>query len=221
MGDIAEQQNDIMSLANSIPVVVHWFMSRRLIICNDFEGAKRTNGEAVTTRRDEVEHTVDVIFDHPRWPTYWLTIGRRRSPICEFCSVVPTKRLLTSDHLRRESLFTDWSSKFSVGKASTASIRQLDRYIVSGCAALSTSVPICRELRNHGDFLAPPAFSFSTSNEIGVFVVLKTWGTLCLLTWGRRERKSLSSLRHEHFSSETASRLKVCRDDGIGEDDIV
>ena len=110
MGDIAEQQDDIMSLANSIPVLVHWFMSRRLIICNDFEGAKRTNGEAVTTRRDEVEHTVDVIFDHPRWPTYWLTIGRRRSPICEFCSVVPTKRLLTSDHLRRESLFTDWSS---------------------------------------------------------------------------------------------------------------
>ena len=114
-----------------------------------------------------------------------------------------------------------WLIVNSVGKASTASIRQLDRYIVSGCAALSTSVPICRELRNHGDFLAPPAFSFSTSNEIGVFVVLKTWGTLCLLTWGRRERKSLSSLRQEHFSSETASRLKVCRDDGIGEDDIV
>ena len=66
MGDIAEQQDDIMSLANSIPVLVHWFMSRRLIICNDFEGAKRTNGEAVTTRRVEVEHTVDVIFDHPR-----------------------------------------------------------------------------------------------------------------------------------------------------------
>ena len=40
----------------------------------------------------------------------------------------------------------------SAGETSTASIRQLDRYIVSGCAALSTSGPICRGLRNHGDF---------------------------------------------------------------------
>ena len=83
--------DDVMSLANSIPAVVHWFTSRRLIICNDVEGAKRTDGEDVTTRHVEVEHTVDVIFDHPRWPTYWVIIGRRRSSICEFCPVAPTK----------------------------------------------------------------------------------------------------------------------------------
>ena len=79
MGDIAQQQGDVMS-ENSIPVVAYWFTSiRRLIICNDVECAKRT------TRPVAVDHTVDVIFDHPQWPTYWLIIGRRRSSICECC----------------------------------------------------------------------------------------------------------------------------------------
>ena len=79
MGDIAQQQGDVMS-ENSIPVVAYWFTSIRcLIICNDVECAKST------TRRVEVDHTVDVIFDHPQWPTYWLIIGRGPSSIFECC----------------------------------------------------------------------------------------------------------------------------------------
>ena len=125
MGDIAQQQDDanVMSLANSIPVFVHRFTSRsrRLIICNDVEGAKRT------IRRVDAEHTVDVIFDHPRWSTYWLTIGRRSS-ICEYCPVVPRKRPLTSNHASTPGFAVGILIVDSVGETSTASIRQLDRF---------------------------------------------------------------------------------------------
>ena len=108
--------------------------------------------------RGRAEHTVDVIFNHPRWPIYWVIVGRRRSSICEFCPVVPTKETTDVGSSTPGFAVHCWSSTRS-GKHQ---LRRSDNSTATSSADVPRWARQYRELHNHGNFLAPPTFSFFT-----------------------------------------------------------